>query len=269
MGATMSVETIGMIIAIAFGAVGVFVAVRALRSQQTAARRLEDLSSEMYGLIELSRAALSDPELKRRLPELAQYYSAIFEKNRIFEKSFFDEYLRRSLSMTEEAVRRGRLHIEAVNLIDYAVLLLQFAEPGDKVFATSYVMTPKFWDKPAAKTYLREQERLIKERRIEVSRIFIYNDEAARNDPRNVEEMGNQDSMGINVYTAIMPQLEVDLRRDMFVIQGRVAAEYETTIDREELLGLWVWVEPDDVEVIGRRMIRLVDASQKYTRPTP
>jgi hypothetical protein len=55
----------------------------------------------------------------------------------------------------------------------------------------------------------------------------------------------------------------------MFLIKRRLAAEYEMTFDRRELLGLWVWLDPGNVGLITKRMKRLIDVSTEYVQSTP
>lgn len=249
----MSVQTAVTIAAVVVGVAAVFIAVWAFLYQRRMAHRLsglvdqmsstqaqiQGLSREMYALLTFSRAALSDDQLRTKFPELAQNYFAVFKDNKLFLKSFLDQHLSRTLKMSMDAAG-GTLTILSMSLIDYAVDLLLLANPGDKVFATSYIKTPKFWGTPSAKRYLQEQERLVRERAVTVSRVFLYDDAAACEDARNIEEMDNHDSKGIKVYTAIAPELEADLRRDTFLIEDRLAAEYLMTADREELLKLQI-----------------------------
>ena len=52
----------------------------------------------------------------------------------------------------------------------------------------------------------------------------------------------------------------------MLLVGDRLAAEYEMTSDRKELLGCKVWHStPKDVEVVWRRMDRLHEASDEFS----
>jgi len=230
--------------------------------------QIQGLSDEMYNLLMFSRPVLSDNKLKNVLPKLAENFYDVFRKNELFLKSFLENHLDHTLVISKDAVE-GKLHIRGVNLIDYAIELISLAEPNDKIFATSYIKTPEFWDTAAAKRYLREQERLIAERKVTVSRIFLYDDDDACQDARNITEMDNHSSKGVHVFTAIAPRIEADLREDMFLIEGRLAAEYNMSYDREELLGIWIWLDQNNVELITKRMKKLIDVSTPYVKSNP
>jgi len=278
----MNMTTIMAVVSVLIASAAFAITILALRYEQRIEKRMgnlfdqmsntqnqiQGLSQEMYSVLTFSRPVLSDNKLKSVLPELAENFYDVFTKNKLFLMSFLDNHLDHTLVLSRDAVK-GTLHIRNMSLIDYASELLLLAEPNDKIFATSYIKTPEFWDTAAARRYLREQERLSKERKVTVSRIFLYDDDAACQDARNMAEMDNHLSKGIHVFTAIAPRVEADLRRDMFLIQGRLAAEYEMTFDREELLGLWIWVEPDNVDLITKRMKKLIDVSTPYEKSTP
>jgi len=225
--------------------------------------RISGLSQETYALLGFSKPVLSDDELREKFPELAQNYFCVYSENRVYLKTFLSQHLAQTMKLSRDAAS-GSLYIPTVSLIDYAVDLLSVAQEGDRVFATSFIKTPKFWDTAAAKRYLQEQERMIKNKNATVSRVFLYDELSSSVDARNVKEMTDQSAKGIQVYVGIASELEPNLRQDMLVIEGRLAAVYEMTTDREELIGVRVWIGRDEVQDRGRRMAKLIESSRRY-----
>ena len=129
------------------------------------------------------------------------------------------------------------------------------------LFTTSYVNTSAFWDSPRTKAYIRENEAAVK-RGVTVVRVFLFDDEQALAQSEN--EMDSQRRKGIQVRTALTSDVEPELRRDLFYLEGRAGAEYVLTVDREDLLALRIFTSPSELRIFGEIIRRLVDASKEH-----
>jgi len=219
----------------------------------------ESLSNEMYAVLEFAKRAFSDPRLKTRLQSIAESYVKIQEKGG-FLSTFVNSELDTCVEISLGAVR-GCVEIRPVYLEPYAVQLLKMAEPGDRLFATSYVRTSAFWNSPRTKAYIRENEAAVK-RGVNVTRIFLFDDEKAL--AESTQEMASQQKKGIDVRVALTKELEPELMRDLFYLENRIAAEYVLTPDRQGLLTLRFWTAVPEIKAIGNVMERLIEASQQH-----
>jgi len=221
--------------------------------------RLRTLSDEMYTVLEFAKRAFSNAKLKERLQALAQNYACLDEQGGILAKlaeEQLDTCVQISLGATRDAVE-----IRPVYLEPYAVQLIRLAETDEVLFTTSYVKTSAFWDSPRTKAYIRENEAAV-ERGVTVFRVFLFDDEQALAQSEN--EMDTQCRKGIQVRTALTSDVEPELRRDLFYLEGRAAAEYVLTADREDLLALRIFTSPSELRIFGEIIRRLVDASKEH-----
>jgi len=232
------------------------------KRENTAMRSTEDrlraLSDEMYTVLEFAKGAFSNPKLKSRLQLLAENHASLCEKGGILS-DLADSQLDTCVQISLGAVRNC-VEIRPVYLEPYAVQLMKMATTGDVLFTTSYVKTAAFWHSPRTKAYIRENEAAV-ERGVTVVRVFLFDDEKALDQSEN--EMDSQCKRGIHVRTALTNEVEPELRRDLFYLEGRVAAEYVLTADREDLLTLRIWTSPPELRLFGDIVRRLVDASQE------
>ena len=229
---------------------------KALRSTE---ERLRMLSDEMYTVLEFAKRAFSNAKLKERLQVLAQNYSRLNDEGGILARlaeEQLDTCVQLSLGATRNAVE-----IRPVYLEPYAAELIRLAVTGDELFTTSYVKTYAFWDSPRTKAYIRENEAAV-ERGVTVVRVFLFDDEKAL--AQSESEMDSQCRKGIHVRTALTNEVEPELRRDLFYLEGHVAAEYVLTADREDLLALRIFTSPPELRLFGEIIRRLVDASQEH-----
>jgi class 3 adenylate cyclase len=232
-------------------------------------RRVGQESDTPYDqILRLSEAAFADTTLRDRLPKLANDLLVLFSDKPIFLASWADRHLNELLEFTSDAAK-GRVYIDkGGEFVDYVMELLGLTEMDDKIFATSYIKPKAFWAKRSATAYLNKQRRLTKKQNVTITRFFLYDKSDALNKPRNKQEAKKHHAAGVHVYTGITAQLNKDLRRDMFLIENRIAAIFELTADREEMLGMHIMVKQEDVRRMSKRMQDLLDATQKYAGTT-
>jgi hypothetical protein len=227
--------------------------------------RIAELSRDLYAVVNLTQDAAQVDGLLSNLRAIAGDYADIATNNHTFLSDFVRRTLTDLTSHTHRA-KSGFAELTAEDLSDQAAELADYAIEGDTLIATSYVNTTDFWGTPAAARYLQVNENLIKTRGVEIIRIFLFADEEAA--AASIPEMTKQANAGVTVRTALTPRLETSLKRDMFLLGDRLAAEYDLTNDRSDILRLRVWHRPQsEVDAVIRRMRKLVQSSTLFTPP--
>lgn len=235
-----------------------------LQDLNVARSSIQGLSEEMYAFLQLSRSAFADQRLREKLPELGNHLVSVFSSALPYLTTLVERNFNGMVQLARDAAATGTVYVDRVDLIDYGVELVRLAGAGDQIITTSYVKTSAFWDSPTAKTYLREQERVIRDKQVSITRIFLFDDYDAMDESRSQEEVTKHVEAGVTVRTGIASELKVDLRRDMFFISGKIAAEYDMTSDQEEILGVRIWASAEGISQIGGRMRDLLSDTQPW-----
>jgi hypothetical protein len=222
---------------------------------------MERLASSTVAAINLPEEASHVDHLLPRVRALVKGLTTVLPAEHPFISDYIDKKFQTLITDTERA-HSGSLEIYVVNLTDLAIELFELAEADETVLTTSYVDTQAFWQTPGAVPYLLTNKALIKERGVNITRIFIFNDPASLE--KSEEEMDKQCDAGIKVKTVFTEELQGDLIRDMFLLDERLAAQFETTADRRELLQLRVWYDTGEIQTIKTRMDRLDGISVDY-----
>ncbi|MDX6699540.1 MAG: hypothetical protein QOE65_2937 [Solirubrobacteraceae bacterium] len=229
--------------------------------------RINSLSSEMYEVLKLSEAAHSTPNLFDNIAQLAENCAVVYPQGSAYLTQFVAGQLETLVNHSSQA-RAGSIEITPSDIADMAVTLVQLAEEGDKIVTTSYVSTEDFWTRPSAQRYLEKTTDLIANRQVDITRIFLF--DGPESVAPSLAEMDKQCRAGIHVRTAFTDSLEPALKRDMFLLGNRVAAEYILTTDRRDILTLRIWdAEHKEVGEVSDRMDRLVRSSTEYSPSDP
>jgi hypothetical protein len=222
---------------------------------------MERLSASTLAAVGLPEAAATVDTLLPRVQTLVEALSQSLTDRKPFITDFIDQRFA-SLVTDAERAASGSLEIPVVDLTDLAIELFELADETEKIYTTSFVDTAAFWHTPAAVHYLQANKRLITERNVDITRIFIFDTPQAL--AESEEEMDKQCAARINVKTVLTENIQGDLKRDMFLLGGRVAAQFEMTSDRRDLLQLRVWYGTVEVDTIKARMERLDEVSDLY-----
>lgn len=224
--------------------------------------RIDDLSVELYDVLNLSQEAQKAPGLFDGLRELASNCAAVYPG----PSTFLGEFLRTefdALRRYSAQARSGSIEIAVKDIASMALTLARLANEQERVIVTSYVSTEDFWTKPSAQRYLAANRELIADRNVKIVRIFLFDTPQAAEKSR--PEMDKQYAADIEVRTALTEELEMDLKRDMFLLGDRLAAEYVMTADRKDILSLRIWdKDTPDIEQVSDRMTRLISSSELY-----
>jgi hypothetical protein len=242
-----------------------------LRFEQTE-KALAQIADNMAALSENTLAAIRLPQATSHVPGLLPRVRALTEgladtlpADRPFISDYLDSRLT-SLIIDTERANSGSLEIEVVDLMDLALGLFELARANERISTTSYVDTGAFWHTPAAGNYLQTNRRLIRDRKVKITRIFIFEDEQARSESE--AEMDKQCAAQIDVKTVLTSELQGDLKRDMFLLGDRVAAQFEMTTDRHDFQQLRIYYDDREVAAYKRRMERLNEIARPYPPDT-
>ena len=101
----------------------------------------------------------------------------------------------------------------------FATTLVETAEPGDELWASSMV-SPRFWTQSPA--YLRQQNELITRRGVAIRRVFVFDAVGSYGSPEAQALLRRQRESGVDVYSLVAPREMTS--RDLLVIRKPVAA---------------------------------------------
>lgn len=238
---------------------------RALTDAQTTITQLSentaDLSKTTLAAIQLPQHTSKTPDLLPRVSALTTTLSDLLPSQMPFFSDYIDNRLT-SLIVDAERANSGSVEINVVDLTDEAIALFELAQPQEKVFTTSYVDTDAFWHTPAANNYLQTNRTLIRDKEVDITRVFMFDTVAALE--KSEPEMDKQVAAGIHVKTVLTGDLPGDLRRDMFVLGDRLAAQFDMTNDRQDFLTLRVWHDKREVNAFMSRMARMLQICSDY-----
>jgi hypothetical protein len=225
--------------------------------------RIDGLSTEVYDVLELYKAASSSAALLSTMRKLAINCGQVFSQENIFLKKFLESQLDLLVKSSGEATTQ-HLEVQASNEVaGMALNLVKLAQPNEEVITTSYVSTDKYWDDPSGQRYLEVNEELIKNRNVSITRIFLFDSQESEEKSR--PEMAKQHAAGIKVRTALTRNLTIDLKRDMFLLGSRLAAENVMTNDQNDILSVRIWDSSQkEVGEFAERMDILMHASVGY-----
>ena len=230
--------------------------------------RIGALSTELYDVLEISNRASGSPVLLAGLRQLAANCGGVFAEDNTYLTSFLQDQLDALVKQSAQALTR-QLQVKAnTDVAGMALNLVKLAQPKEKVFTTSYVSTKAYWDDPSARRYLDVNRELVRKSDVAITRIFIFDNEEI--EAGNCSELDKQWDAGIHVRTALTQALEPDLKRDMFLLGNRLAAENEMTADRNDILSVRIWDSSDtELGEFADRMNALMRSSQEYTPDRP
>jgi hypothetical protein len=226
------------------------------------AQNMAELSDNTVAAIKLPQTTAHVQGLLPRVRDLTEGLAEILPADRPFISEYIDNRLT-SLIVDAERANSGSLEIAVVDLTDFAITLFELAKPDESVYTTSYVDTEAFWHTPAANNYLQTNKRLIRDSNVKITRIFIFDDAEALKESE--PEMDKQCAAKINVKTVLTSELQGDLKRDMFLLGDRLAAQFEMTTDRHDFQQLRVYYDDREVAAFARRMERLDEVSTDYS----
>jgi hypothetical protein len=229
--------------------------------------RIDGLSTEVYEVLELYKAASSSASLLTTMRKLAMNCGQVFAQENIFLKQFLESQLDLLVKSSGEATT-SHLEVQASNEVaGMALNLVKLAQPNDEVITTSYVSTDKYWDDPSGQRYLEVNEELIQKHNVSITRIFLFDSQESEEKSRS--EMAKQCEAGIKVRTVLTKNLTIDLKRDMFLLGLRLAAENVMTNDQNDILSVRIWDSSQkEVGEFADRMNVLMHSSTEYNPAT-
>jgi hypothetical protein len=230
--------------------------------------RIDGLSTELYDVLEISKAASNSAKLLTTLRQLAANCGQVFSRENLFLTTFLESQLEAIVKQSGEAIT-SHLEVKASNEVaGMALNLVKLAQPKDEVTTTSYVRTEKYWDDPSGQRYLEVNEELIRDFGVTITRIFLFDSET--NEETSRSEMDKQHRAGIKVRTVLTKNLTIDLKRDMFLLGNRLAAENVMTNDQNDILSVRIWDSSQkEVGEVADRMASLIRASKAYSPAEP
>jgi hypothetical protein len=219
------------------------------------------LSHEMYDVLGLVATAREDQALFSAVQSLTESYAQVLPANMPYITEYFREQLDELSSRVSEA-RTGYVEVFPFDITLVALRLIRLVDDGEHVFTTSYVATPDFWNRQDAKQYLNRSQDLIANHAVEVTRVFIFKDE--KESAQSRAEMDRQHEAGIHVRVVFTKDLPPDLKRDMFLLENRLCAQYVLGPDAEtQSVRIYASPNPEVIKAEERRQ-RLLTASDEY-----
>jgi hypothetical protein len=208
--------------------------------------RLEHLERALDAFLSLTET----DHLQDTLNQIAQALRAVNGINdssiRLLFKQHFDWA---TTNFTHElvSIRSNKVNIQKEAVLRFSELVISNAQSS--IDATSYVDPAKWWTSADGDLYLTKNAEAIQQRQVRIRRIFVYKTDEER---ETVERLAlNQKRLGVDVYIADINKLPTALRKDIIIMDNKLAGTLAISPDRDFTTAL-VTRNPQDIkETIG------------------
>lgn len=186
-----------------------------------------DLLPKMDDHLALAEAISKDSELTQVMQRVSEAQAFSYARSEPL-MGYIEQQRIRGLETTFDDMAQGRFEVDESEMPDFALEMVKSAQKS--IFATSYVQFKQWWDLPWGKKYEALNREAIRDRKVQITRVFIF---SKKEDFQNaLPHLKAQLQDGIKVQYAYVDDLATKLTSDMVVVDDRLAGELRLTPEK-------------------------------------
>ena len=166
-------------------------------------------------------------------------------------------------SQRVKSLRSGALRCSPAEFMDFAEQLLESSKAGDKLCATSHLAGGEYWQRNYGQLY-EALNRAAHARGLAIERIYLLRDQAHLDQVRDVLD---RQSAFSDIKIVLLDGLDDSIsapRRDFFVYNLGVSAEFVFAEPNMSVEGMDITTESERVQELGREFSRIRALSRPY-----